>query len=166
MPSSRKRRKKRHTPTRIPYSCQDQFGTSGIKLCPVGAGSTWQGMGRAMSQTSRLTMVQNTRRAPLGRRRGGRSTIAENGARSRGSNASVMATLIFSRAKKPYRWFRVTAQLSTAPSADIWISVPRGSEIFTNLFLNRHCQKCTQSYISFSYMKFRATKANWGWVHE
>ncbi|MND03277.1 hypothetical protein D3C83_230230 [compost metagenome] len=61
----------------MPYSCQLQFGTSGSKTAPVGAGSTWRAMARAMSQTSRLTMVQMTTRAPPGSFSGGRSTIAE-----------------------------------------------------------------------------------------
>ena len=69
--------KKRHTPTRIPYSCHAQFGTSGSNTWPVGAGSTCRAIGRAMSQNSRLTMVQTTSRARLGKTSGGRSTIAE-----------------------------------------------------------------------------------------
>ena len=66
MPSRRYRSKKRHTPTRMPYSCHAQFGTSGSNTCPVGAGKTWRAIGREMSQTSRLTMVHTTRRAPPG----------------------------------------------------------------------------------------------------
>src|SRR5437762_3215709 len=60
------RSKKRHTPTRMPYSCQLQFGTSGNSGTPVGAGNTWRAIGLPMSHTSRLTMVQNTLRAPVG----------------------------------------------------------------------------------------------------
>jgi hypothetical protein len=77
MSSRLNRSKKRHTPTRIPYSCHDQLGTSGSSTCPVGAGSTWRAIGRAMSQTSRLTIGQTTIRAPPGSFNGGRSTIAE-----------------------------------------------------------------------------------------
>src|SRR3954447_5275240 len=84
MPSRLYRRKKRQTPPRIPYSCHAQFGTSGNSTWPVGAGRTCRAIGREMSQTSRLTIVQTTRRAPPGRRNGGRSTIAENLVRSRG----------------------------------------------------------------------------------
>src|SRR4051812_49629999 len=84
MPSRRYRSKKRHTPTRMPYSCYAQFGTSGNSTWPVGAGRTCRAIGREMFQTSRLTIVQTTMRAPPGRRNGGRSTIAENGGRSRG----------------------------------------------------------------------------------
>ena len=77
MSSRANRSKKRHTPTRMPYSCQLQFGTSGSIGCPVGAGSTCRAIGLPMSHTSRFTMVQNTSRAPPGSFSGGRSTIAE-----------------------------------------------------------------------------------------
>ena len=46
-------------------------------LTPVGAGSTCRAIGRAMSHTSRLTMVQITMRAPPGSFSTGRSTMAE-----------------------------------------------------------------------------------------
>jgi hypothetical protein len=61
----------------MPYSCHDQFGTSGNNTWPVGAGNTCRAIGRAMSQNSRLTIVQTTRRAPPGNFKGRRSTIAE-----------------------------------------------------------------------------------------
>ena len=77
MRSLRNSASKRQKPTRMPYSCQLQFGTSGSSTAPVGAGSTWRAMARAMSQTSRLTMVQTTTRAPPGSFSGGRSTMAE-----------------------------------------------------------------------------------------
>ena len=77
MASRLNRSKNRHTPTRMPYSCHDQFGTSGSNTCPVGAGNTWRAIGRAMSQTSRLTIGQTTIRASPGSFSGGRSTIAE-----------------------------------------------------------------------------------------
>src|SRR5690349_23421083 len=79
------RSKKRHTPTRMPYSCQLQFGTSGKCVTPVGGASTWRAIGLPMSQTSRLTMLQNMRRALFGSLSAGRSTMAEKGERSRGS---------------------------------------------------------------------------------
>jgi hypothetical protein len=53
------------------------LGTSGSIGTPVGAGSTCRAIGLPMSQTSRLTMLQNTTRAPSGSLSGGRSTIAE-----------------------------------------------------------------------------------------
>ena len=57
---------KRQKPTRIPYSCQAQFGTSGSSAAPVGGDSTWRGMGFSMSQVSTLTTGQTIRRAPPG----------------------------------------------------------------------------------------------------
>src|SRR3954471_8000706 len=90
MPSESYSFLKRQKPTRMPYSCHAQLGTSGSKGTPVGAGSTWRAIGRAMSQTSRFTMVQTITLAPPGNFRGGRSTMAENSARSRG--IMVMAT--------------------------------------------------------------------------
>src|SRR6516162_5906736 len=76
--------KKRQTPTRIPYSCQVQLGTSGSSGCPVGGGSTCRAIGREIDQYSRLTIVHTTTRAPPGNLSGGRSTIAENVLRLRG----------------------------------------------------------------------------------
>src|SRR5215211_5053015 len=74
----------------MPYSCQLQFGTSGKSTCPVGAGITWRAIGREMSQTSKLTMVQTITRAPPGRVSLGRSTMAENDTRSLGIVGLVM----------------------------------------------------------------------------
>ena len=54
-------------------------------VTPVGGANTCRAIGLPMSQTSRLTTVQNTIRAPFGSFSGGRSTIAEKSARSRGS---------------------------------------------------------------------------------
>src|SRR5580698_479327 len=81
------RSKNRHTPTRMPYSCQLQFGTSGNKVCPVGGAKTCRAIGLPMSQTSRLTMLQKMRRLLFGSLSGGRSTIAEKAVRSPGSIA-------------------------------------------------------------------------------
>jgi hypothetical protein len=67
----------RQKPTRMPYSCQDQLGTSGSSGTPVGAGSTCRAIGLPMSHTSRLTMLHTATRASPGSRNGGRSTIAE-----------------------------------------------------------------------------------------
>src|SRR5262249_7146055 len=83
------RSKNRHTPTRIPYSCQLQLGTSGRCVMPLGGNSTCRAIGLPMSQTSRLTMVQNIRRAPPGSFSAGRSTIAEYSARSRGKSGRL-----------------------------------------------------------------------------
>src|ERR1700756_3398496 len=62
----------------MPYSCQLQFGTSGSKGTPVGAGNTCRAIGLEISQTSRLTMVQTTRRAPPGSFRGGGWRIGDS----------------------------------------------------------------------------------------
>src|SRR3954464_2985231 len=70
----------------MPYSCQLQLGTSGIITTPVGAGRTWRAIARAMSHTSRFPMVQMAPRAPPGSFSAGRSTIAENSWRWRGSS--------------------------------------------------------------------------------
>src|SRR5580698_3526460 len=79
----------------MPYSCQLQFGTSGNKGTPVGAGKTCRAIGLEISQTSRLTMVQTIMRAPPGSFSGGRSTMAEYSERSRGSMGPVMADCSF-----------------------------------------------------------------------
>src|SRR6266853_244346 len=76
---------KRQKPTRIPYSCQLQFGTSGKNVVPAGGTSTCRGIGREMSHTSMFTIVHTTMRSPLGKRSFGRSTIAEYFARSLGN---------------------------------------------------------------------------------
>ena len=52
MPSRSYNSKNRQAPTRMPYSCQLQFGTSGSSACPVGAGITCRAIGCEMSQTS------------------------------------------------------------------------------------------------------------------
>src|SRR6476646_10826251 len=70
----------------MPYSCQLQLGTSGRSATPVGAGSTWRAIARAMSHTSRFTMVHTAMRPPCGNTSGGRSTIGTNGMRWRGSS--------------------------------------------------------------------------------
>ena len=54
----------RQKPTRLPYSCQAQFGMSGIGAPPAGGVSTVRGIGRSMSHSSTLTMVHTTMRAP------------------------------------------------------------------------------------------------------
>jgi len=67
----------RQKPTRMPYSCHDQFGMSGSIGCPMGGGRTVRGIARSMPQSSTFTMVHTTIRAPPGSRSAGRSTIAE-----------------------------------------------------------------------------------------
>src|SRR5215813_3606839 len=81
MPRRLNSSKNRQTPTRMPYSCQLQLGTSGSSEMPVGGGITCRAMGREMSHTSKLTMLQMITRPLLGSLSGGRSTMAEYGAR-------------------------------------------------------------------------------------
>src|SRR4051812_36942576 len=76
--------KKRHTPTRIPYSCHAQLGRSGMSGWPKGGDSTVRGIARSIDHSSTLTMVQTATRAPPGSLSGGRSTMAEYGTRSLG----------------------------------------------------------------------------------
>ncbi len=68
---------KRQKPTRLPYSCQAQFGTSGIGEPPAGGVSTVRGIVCIGSQCSTLTMTHTTMRAPSGSFSGGRSVIGE-----------------------------------------------------------------------------------------
>src|SRR5579872_1527951 len=76
---------KRQNPTRIPYSCQLQFGTSGSWVTPVGGARTCRGIAREISHTSTLTIVHTIMRSPFGNRSLGRSTIAEYFTRSFGN---------------------------------------------------------------------------------
>src|SRR6202007_3096450 len=69
-------------PTRFPYSCQAQFGTSGEGDPPAGGVKTVRGIGSAGFHSSTLIMIQTTRRAPPGKVSFGRSLIAEYGIRS------------------------------------------------------------------------------------
>ena len=57
---------KRQKPTRMPYSCQAQFGTSGSSGCPIGGGSTARGIAPVGLQFSTLTMVHTATRALSG----------------------------------------------------------------------------------------------------
>jgi hypothetical protein len=67
----------RQNPTRIPYSCQDQFGTSGTVATPCGAVRYWRAIGFSMSHSSMLTMVHTAMRAPFGSAQGLRAAIGE-----------------------------------------------------------------------------------------
>ncbi len=69
---------KRQKPTRLPYSCQAQFGTSGIGEPPAGGVSTVRGIGlRSASHSSTLTITHTAMRAPFGNLSGARSAIGE-----------------------------------------------------------------------------------------
>src|SRR5271155_3569389 len=133
------RSKKRHTPTRMPYSCQLQFGTSGSIVTPVGGASTWRAIGFPMSQTSRLTMVQNTTRAPPGSFNGGRSEIAEKSARSRGSIGLARARFLTDFfMPRPYLPIRATR------------TAQRGGSWQDNRQIQNACQIHGQSYVGGS----------------
>ena len=67
----------RQKPTRLPYSCQAQFGMSGMGEPPAGGVSTVRGMAEWMSHSSMFTMVHTARRAPFGSFHGVRRTIGE-----------------------------------------------------------------------------------------
>ncbi len=67
----------RQKPTRLPYSCQAQFGMSGMGDPPAGGVSTVRGMVWSMSHSSTLTITQTAMRAPPGSLSGGRSLIGE-----------------------------------------------------------------------------------------
>ncbi len=64
-------------PTRLPYSCQAQLGTSGIGEPPAGGVSTVRGIGCVGSHSSTLMTAHTAMRAPLGNLSGARSVMAE-----------------------------------------------------------------------------------------
>src|SRR5690606_41969173 len=53
---------KRQNPTRMPYSCQDQFAMSGRLVTPVGGGITCRAIGRSSDQYSTFMTGQTTTR--------------------------------------------------------------------------------------------------------
>src|ERR1041384_5100893 len=75
----------RQKPTRLPYSCQAQFGMSGIGEPPAGGVSTVRGMVWVGSQSSTLVMTHTAMRAFFGSTSGLRLTIAEYTMRSPGN---------------------------------------------------------------------------------
>src|SRR5262249_36868642 len=76
---------RRQKPTRLPYSCQAQFGTSGVGEPPAGGLRTVRGIGCVGSHSSTATMTQTAIRPPSGSLSGGRSVIGEYPVRSVGS---------------------------------------------------------------------------------
>ena len=74
----------RQKATRMPYSCQLQFGRSGSCGVPCGGLITMRAIGRDRSQSSSDSTGHTTRRMPSGRRSGGRSGSGVKGRRSRG----------------------------------------------------------------------------------
>src|ERR671936_116579 len=68
---------KRQKPTRMPYSCQAQFGTSGTVATPCGAVRYCLATGFSISHSSMFTMVHTASRAPSGSFQGCRRLIGE-----------------------------------------------------------------------------------------
>src|SRR5580698_389286 len=75
----------RQKPTRLPYSCQVQFGMSGVGTPPAGGVFTVRGIGELMSHSSIETSTQTATRWPPGRARFGRRVIGEYAIRSIGN---------------------------------------------------------------------------------
>src|ERR1700742_223646 len=81
----------RQNPTRLPYSCQAQFGMSGLGEPPAGGVSTVRGIVCLISHSSILTITHTAIRAAFGNLSGGRVAIGEYEMRSVGN--MVMARL-------------------------------------------------------------------------
>src|SRR5271170_2710629 len=79
---------RRQKPTRLPYSCQVQFGMSGVGTPPAGGVFTVRGIGELMSHSSMETSTQTATRLPSGNASFGRRVIGEYGIRSIGSMAA------------------------------------------------------------------------------
>jgi hypothetical protein len=75
----------RQKPTRMPYSCQLQFGWSGSMGWPCGGVIAIRAMAREMSQCSSDISGQTMSRKPSGSFSGGRPSMGENARRSCGS---------------------------------------------------------------------------------
>src|SRR5271155_1320082 len=78
----------RQKPTRLPYSCQVQFGMSGVGTPPAGGVFTVRGIGELMSHSSMETSTQTAMRLPSGNASFGRRVIGEYGIRSIGNMAA------------------------------------------------------------------------------
>src|SRR5215469_16166482 len=83
----------RQKPTRFPYSCQAQFGMSGIGEPPAGGVRTVRGMVSRGFHSSTLTITQTASRAPPGNSSRGLSLIGEYEIRSWGSILGPPASL-------------------------------------------------------------------------
>src|SRR4029453_13333810 len=75
----------RQKPTRFPYSCHAQLGTSGIGDPSAGGGNTVRGSCSSGFHSSTLTITHTARRRPPGRRGRGGPTTGEYVKRSGGS---------------------------------------------------------------------------------
>jgi hypothetical protein len=99
----------RQKPTRLPHSCQVQFGMSGVGTPPAGGVFTVRGIGELMSHSSMETSTQTAMRLPSGNASFGRRVIGEYGMRSIGSVTagpldSVWTRRCGARAKWRVRW--------------------------------------------------------------
>ena len=70
----------RQKPTRMPYSCQDQFGWSGSTGWPCGGVMTMRAIGRAMSHSSRASTGHTM--SPGSVRAAQRLTVIDRGIRN------------------------------------------------------------------------------------
>ena len=66
----------RQKPARMPYSCQDQFGTSGNSGCPIGGLSTVRGIAFSIRHSSTLRITHTASFLPPGSLSFGRSICA------------------------------------------------------------------------------------------
>jgi hypothetical protein len=66
----------RQKPARMPYSCQDQFGTSGNSGCPIGGLSTVRGIAFSIRHSSTLRITHTASFLPSGSLSLGRSICA------------------------------------------------------------------------------------------
>src|ERR1700744_4383057 len=79
---------RRQKPTRLPYSCQVQFGMSGVGTPPAGGVFTVRGICELMSHSSMETSTQTATRLPFGKDSFGRRVIGEYEIRSIGNIAA------------------------------------------------------------------------------
>src|SRR6059058_1979742 len=84
----------RQKPTRMPYSCHAQLGTSGTVVTPWGAVRYWRAIGFSMSHSSMLTMVHTAIRAPLGSLQARRVAMGEYSKRSCGNLTRASLCLV------------------------------------------------------------------------
>src|SRR5439155_23771185 len=81
----------RQNPTRMRYSCDAQFGTSGVTATPWGVERYWRGMPFSVDDSSTLTIVHTATRQPLGSFQGRRDAGGEESKGSAGSLAQGLS---------------------------------------------------------------------------
>src|ERR1700684_1091188 len=97
MPNLSSASARRQKPTRLPYSCQVQFGMSGVRTPPAGGVFTVRGIGELMSHSSMETSTQTAMRLPSGNASFGRRVIGEYGIRSIGNMAAEPLNDVWAR---------------------------------------------------------------------